>query len=229
MAELIVSVRDAAEARIALAGGATLLDVKEPSRGSLGRADDLAVAAVLDDALGVPVSAAMGEWRDHDGGEVPHLERLTFVKWGLADAPADWCERLATARTRVEADSRCRVVLAAYADHRRANAPPPADVVHHALHERYTAVLFDTCHKDGTSLLDWLSAQEVHELAASCHAAGVRVALAGGLGRRQIEHLAGVRPDWFAVRGAACEHGRRDGHLDEGRVRALAELVAKGS
>jgi uncharacterized protein (UPF0264 family) len=227
MAELIVSVRDAAEARVALAGGAALLDVKEPSRGSLGRADDLAVAAVLDAAGWTSVSAAMGEWRDHRG-ESPHLGRLTFVKWGLADAPADWRERLGAARTQVEAESRCRVVLAAYADHRRANAPPPADVVHQALQERYTAVLFDTCHKDGTSLLDWLSAQEVHELAASCRAAGVRVALAGGLGRRQVEHLAGVRPDWFAVRGAACEQGRRDGSLDEGRVRALADLVAKG-
>jgi hypothetical protein len=229
MAGLIVSVRDAAEARVALAGGASLLDVKEPSRGPLGRADDAAIREVLDAAAGAPVSAAMGEWRDHGGGAVPHRDRLTFVKWGLAGAADGWRERLAEARAMAEAGSPCRVVLAAYADHRRAGAPPPAEVVHQALHERYAAVLLDTWGKDGTTLLDWLSVHEVHALAESCRAAGVRVALAGGLGRRQIEVLAAARPDWFAVRGAACGQGDREGRLDEGRVRALAGLLAERS
>ena len=39
MAGLLVSVRSADEARTALAGGATVIDVKEPERGPLGRAD----------------------------------------------------------------------------------------------------------------------------------------------------------------------------------------------
>ena len=42
---LLVSVRDAAEAGNAVAGGAALIDVKEPARGALGRADDAIVAA----------------------------------------------------------------------------------------------------------------------------------------------------------------------------------------
>ncbi|MBY0228781.1 MAG: (5-formylfuran-3-yl)methyl phosphate synthase, partial [Gemmataceae bacterium] len=37
MPGLIVSVRSADEARIALENGADLIDVKEPSRGALGR------------------------------------------------------------------------------------------------------------------------------------------------------------------------------------------------
>ena len=36
--QLLVSVRSAEEARAALEGGAALIDVKEPSRGSLGSA-----------------------------------------------------------------------------------------------------------------------------------------------------------------------------------------------
>ncbi len=39
MTRLLVSVRSAAEAEIALSAGADLIDVKEPSRGSLGAAD----------------------------------------------------------------------------------------------------------------------------------------------------------------------------------------------
>jgi (5-formylfuran-3-yl)methyl phosphate synthase len=170
----------------------------------------------------------MGELCDGEGVEASLLPRLTFVKWGLAGAPPAWRARLAERRAWAEERPGCRVVLAAYADHRRANAPAPAQVVHHAILERYAAVLLDTCHKDGTSLLDWLSVTEVCELAASCRAAGVGVALAGGLGRREIDLLAAAEPDWFAVRGAACAQGKRDGTLDEGRVRALVGVLTKG-
>ncbi|MFO0842996.1 MAG: (5-formylfuran-3-yl)methyl phosphate synthase [Gemmataceae bacterium] len=228
MAGLIVSVRNAAEARVALAGGASLLDVKEPSRGSLGRAEGGVIASVLDAAAGVPVSAAMGELCDGEAGEPSLFRRLTFVKWGLAGAPSAWRDRLAALRAQVEGQGACRVVLAAYADYRRANAPSPAQVVHHAILDRFAAVLLDTCHKDGTTLLDWLSAHEVSDLAATCRAAGVRVALAGGLGRRQIELLAAAGPDWFAVRGAVCGQGNREGALEEGRVRALAGMFTRG-
>ena len=59
---LLVSVRSAPEARAACRGGATVIDVKEPARGPLGRADAptwRAVRAVVPEA--VPVSVALGE------------------------------------------------------------------------------------------------------------------------------------------------------------------------
>jgi len=52
--------------------------------------------------------------------------------------------------------------------------------------------------------------------------------LAGSLDRRQIEQLLPTRPDWFAVRGAACGGDGRTGTIDEGRVRELARLIAAG-
>ena len=47
MTRLLVSVRSAAEAEAALLGGADVIDVKEPDRGPLGRADDAVIAAVV--------------------------------------------------------------------------------------------------------------------------------------------------------------------------------------
>jgi uncharacterized protein (UPF0264 family) len=44
--QLLVSVRNAAEAQAALAGGCDILDIKEPSRGSLGMADAPTIAAI---------------------------------------------------------------------------------------------------------------------------------------------------------------------------------------
>jgi uncharacterized protein (UPF0264 family) len=227
MSALLISVRDAAEARLALDAGAGLIDVKEPARGPLGRADDAVLTAVLEAVAGRrPVSAALGELSD--GAALPAgLGGLAFVKWGLAGAAADWPERLATLRRQVEAASACAVVVAAYADHRRAGAPAPREVCHQAVAAGHRAVLLDTFAKDGTTLLDWLSLTELAELVLACRAGGVRVALAGGLGPRHIEALLHLRPDWFAVRGSACAGGARGGTLDGGRVRALADLVSR--
>ena len=47
MTRLLVSVRSAAEAEAALTGGASVIDVKEPTRGALGRADDGVIADVI--------------------------------------------------------------------------------------------------------------------------------------------------------------------------------------
>src|SRR5262245_65855688 len=107
MSGLLVSVRSAAEAEVALAGGATLIDVKEPARGSLGRADDMTIAAVLHVVAGRrPVSAALGELVDKSS--LPRCSGLAFVEWGLAGAArldwrgdVEWPLRVARAHTGV--------------------------------------------------------------------------------------------------------------------------------
>ncbi|MFM7290084.1 MAG: (5-formylfuran-3-yl)methyl phosphate synthase, partial [Planctomycetia bacterium] len=59
---LLVSVRDAAEAAAAVEGGAAIIDVKEPRRGSLGPAEPEAIAAVAEVVgAGRPWTMACGE------------------------------------------------------------------------------------------------------------------------------------------------------------------------
>src|SRR5437763_1899892 len=69
---LQVSVRSAAEAESALAGGADLIDVKEPSRGPLGAADAAVIRDVITAVAGRrPVSAALAGSLDE-----PAIRRL---------------------------------------------------------------------------------------------------------------------------------------------------------
>lgn len=225
MAGLLISVRDALEAVIALEHGAAIIDVKEPTRGSLGRADDSVLAQVLAVVDGRrPVSAALGEWCDWATGAMPpFVERLTFVKWGMAGVAANWLVEWRTLRQRIE-ETPCRVVLSAYVDHRRASAPPVQEMCHVAIQERASVFLLDTAVKDGTTLVDWISVGELMNLAQRCLAGGVRLALAGGLSETAIQSLRGVQPDWFAVRGAACRGGR-EGMVDAERVRRLSAIL----
>jgi uncharacterized protein (UPF0264 family) len=231
MAGLLVSVRDAAEAAASLAAGAALIDVKEPENGSLGRAAPEVIAGVLDVvAARRPVSAALGELADGDAPP-PELSGLAFVKWGLAhcgqaDGFGDWRRQLRLSRERIEAESPCRVVVTAYADWRRALSPDPAEVVHFALREGWSALLLDTWRKDGSTLLDWVSLKELLGWRSLCRRAGVRLALAGALGPGAIRTLLPVRPDWFAVRGAVCAQGERRGAVEGRLVRELVEMLS---
>jgi uncharacterized protein (UPF0264 family) len=227
MTRLLVSVRDADEAERALAGGAGLVDVKEPTRGALGRADDAVVVDVVQRVAGRrPVSAALGElrsWRD-----LLPPAGLAFVKWDLAGyaGTTRWMDELAALAARVEcARPGCRTVAVAYADWRLAQAPEPDEVCAFAVQQRLGALLLDTWNKDGATLLDWLSVDEIVRLCRACHGAGVALALAGSLREREIRSLRIVQADWIAVRGATCAAGERTGGIVQEQVRALANLL----
>jgi len=227
MARLLVSIRALSEADAALRGGADMLDVKEPARGSLGRADSDVVATVLDRYYRtIPVSAAMGEL-DCTPIEPP-CPGLAYVKWGLSgwgDNPA-WQSVLTNIRmTLLGCCPECQLVPVAYADWRRAAAPAPEEILCFACSAGCGAMLIDTWQKDGSTLLDWMSLSDAARIVEKCKASRITVALAGSLGPDQIKALMPLDVDWFAVRGAACHESARGNTICEERVRTLADLV----
>lgn len=232
---LLVSVRSAEEARTALAGGADILDVKEPSHGSLGRADPAVWQNVLGTAGGqVPVTLALGELAEQIGQPTLHVPKgICMVKVGLAGSRGTpWQDAWRSLRDRLT----CHCfgggdvpppgwAAVAYADWQRAAAPEPLEVARFAIEHRCAALLIDTWHKDGTTLLDWLSQDHIGRLSKPLRALGVLVALAGSLREEHIGRISSLRPDVIAVRGAACRRGQRDGTIDADAVARLAVLI----
>jgi (5-formylfuran-3-yl)methyl phosphate synthase len=227
LSALLVSVRSDAEAGIALAGGAELIDIKEPRLGSLGRAAPAVIRAVADRVAGrCPVSAALGELRDSP--PPPDLPGLAFAKWGLSGCAGqpEWQRHLARAGDQLRRANRdCRPVAVAFADWERARAPSPADVWQFALDHGWDVLLLDTWRKDGSTLLDWLPLSELARLRELSLRAGIRVAFAGSLGPEEMRVLLPLRPDWFAVRGAVCRGSRREGEIHGPSVRQLVEWL----
>jgi len=238
MPGLLVSVRSADEARAAVEGGAAVVDVKEPDRGPLGRADAAtwrAVRAVV--PLSIPVSVALGELRDHDG-DAGDLAGIAYCKLGLAGAGAGWVGAWAEARRQGNAKVRRatidrardhppgpRWVAVAYADWTLADSPGPDAVLAAALDAPDCAgVLVDTWDKSRPSPLEaspaWL------DRVALVRRSGRFVALAGGLDLAAIARLAPLAPDLFAVRGAACAGSDRRARVDPARVAELARAAA---
>jgi hypothetical protein len=231
---LLVSVRDGDEALEAIRGGCEILDIKEPSRGSLGMADVDIIAQVAaisrqrSPQLGL--SAALGETTDWiQEASVPALPpELDYVKLGPAGLGrcSDWRHIWENVRHRFDsaAMTPLRWIAVAYADWQQAHAPPPYEIVEAA--SGCAGVLIDTWKKDGRHLFDWMSADELRQLAvAGGHASNKLFAIAGSLQAESFLSLREVGADIVAVRTAACSRGERCGRISELAVRSLrAEL-----
>jgi len=232
MTGLLVSVRSAAEAAIALRAGADLIDVKEPRRGPLGRADRAVMAEVVGCVAGrVPVSAALGELRDviRYGGEgtkklaaIP--AGLAFAKLGLAGCAAwiDWPDRWGAALRKLPMG--ITPVAVAYADWRPAAAPSPEEVLEQGTALGCGAALMDTHDKSRGRLFDHTGMAALADWVDQARRLGMLVVLAGSLHVDTIVRAAELGPDYVAVRGAACSGGR-DGMLDAARVAALRSCL----
>jgi len=135
MAALLVSVRSAAEALAALAGGAAVIDVKEPSRGPLGRADGdvwRAVLAAVSQAGAAPAHA----WAQlaliptlSRGEREPEIHPLAPIEQGPEIYPLSPRERAGVRgfRDRGPAPIPVSVALGELGDWRDDCPPCPAD------------------------------------------------------------------------------------------------------
>ncbi|SRR5579883_9559 len=245
---VLVSVADADEARAAVAGGADVIDAKDPTRGALGAVGPAQLRGIVGAVAGLrPVSAALGEiGNGHAAGTVgdttddvrdPALLGADTVDGAgdaallgalAADAAAAGVAFVkvglagaCSVAFRVPAGAGCALVVAAYAD----LAVPPADrALAVAAACGAWGVLLDTRRKDGPGLLRLWSPQRLRAWIDAAHRAGLTAAVAGSLGAADLPVVRALGADLAGVRGAACDGGR-SGRISESRVRALADSV----
>lgn len=225
---LLVSVSNASEATAALAGGADIVDAKDPGRGALGAVSPSVFGEIAGACRGgVPVTAALGDASSLE--EVAAAARTfaragaTLVKVGFAATRSlsGAIELLQAARdAAAEAAPQAGVVAVAYADAGAVPCLAPADVLAAARRSGVRGLLLDTADKRGPGLRQLLSFAQLFTLVRTAHDAGLLVAIAGRIAVEDIDWLAPSRADIVGVRGAACVGGRA-GTVDAACVTAL--------
>jgi (5-formylfuran-3-yl)methyl phosphate synthase len=234
---LLVSVTDAAEARLAVAGGVDVVDVKNPAEGSLGAPVPRVLAEVRDVLpAGMALSAAIGDLPALPGtaalaalGAV--RSGAVYVKLGLwgTSTTEQAVAVLRAAREAVDGDA--VVVAVAYADAARVPAGPlpPSRLVDAARAAGVGGCLIDTAVKDGRGLFEWLDEDALRGLVDDAHAAGLEIALAGELRAEDLSAVRATGADVAGVRSAACRDGRRTAALDPERIARLRDVCAAGA
>jgi (5-formylfuran-3-yl)methyl phosphate synthase len=237
--KLLVSVRSAAEVAPALAGGADIIDAKEPSHGSLG---PVAPGVLAEIAAIIPghcwLSAALGDCRTADEARAiisslalrprPAPQFLKVGFQGVAEPTQVHGILSSAADTAGRSSAIPAVIAVAYADAARATSIDPWLLVELAGKAGASGILLDTYTKGSGSLLSWFTPGDLMRWVAFAQAAGLLTAVAGSLTSENADAVLAADPDIVGIRGAACEGGR-NGHVSEARVTAFRSRLLHSS
>ncbi len=230
--QLMISVVSVEEANEAFAGGAEILDVKNPLEGSLGAQSPSVIRQIKQFAAGrLQVSAAIG-----DMPYLPGTAALAavgaaycgadYIKVGLMGprTEEDALTLLCEVRAAVQDFPAC-VIAALYADFERAGTLNPECLPDVAAKAGIQGCLLDTAEKDGRSLFDFIDKSALHRLVQRAHAYGLLIGLAGSLRGNDLIAIRESGADIVGMRSAACRDNRRTGPLEAARVVQLRRIL----
>lgn len=211
-----------------------ILDVKNTKEGSLGAQFPWNTRRVVQATAprGIKTSATLGDLPFKPGTAalaaygVAHTG-VTYVKAGLHGATTyeQALEMMTAIReaVRMVSDS-AEVVAAGYADWRRFGGLSAGDLVRAARDASCDLVMVDTAIKDGQTLFDNMTVDDLKEFVHQARAAGLRVALAGSLKLEHADMLFDIAPDVIGVRGAVCEGKDRTTRISPEKTNAFVQL-----
>ncbi|WP_395698578.1 (5-formylfuran-3-yl)methyl phosphate synthase [Methylocella sp.] len=226
MTAMLASVTDAAEAEAALAGGADVIDLKDPRAGALGAAAAQTVRDVVALVAGRrKVSAAAGD-------DFASPADAAAAAAALAEAGADYVKiglrpenALALLKALAPLAARRPLVAVLFADLPYAGPSLTDGLVERVAGAGFKGAMLDTAVKGRGRLLDHMDVAALAAFVARCRAAGLACGLAGSLEPPDAPRLLPLRPDFLGFRGALCAGGTREGRLDLAAFALIRDLI----
>ena len=216
MSGLLASVCSVAEARLALAGGADIIDCKNPHQGALGALSVREIRRIVDAVGGsCPVSAAVGDIPDPMRLDsiimATHATGADYLKFGLFNqSHGEKCLDAVAPLTR-----HAKLIAVCFAD--RFDPTPLLPMI---AERRLAGVMIDTADKASGRLTEIWSAAQCGRFVAQARQLGLLCGLAGRLQQQDIAQLLPLRADYLGFRSALCG-GRRETRL---QPEALAQI-----
>jgi uncharacterized protein (UPF0264 family) len=222
---LLVSVARADEVDAAIAGGADIIDLKNPSEGPLGAPEPALIKNARPRvATPLELSVALGEGSPGSlalAASGAALLGADYVKVGLAGNAS---EASALLRALQSAISKTRLIAVAYADGARVSALAPSALPPIAAEAGAFGVMLDTLSKESGSTIEVMGLRGVEAFVDFARALGLLSAVAGSLSLADVERLPDLGVDVVGVRRSACEGGRL-GSVSTPRVRELSRAL----
>ena len=235
--KLLISPKNEAEAVEAAAGGADIIDVKNPDEGPLGASFPWIIRRIRQvTPANVEVSCTVGEAPNLPGS-------MALASLGAASIGVDYIKAglfgLKTAEEAVflmrnvtqaakEYNPAIKVVVSGYADAARVGAVDPLQVPKIANEAKADLAMLDTAIKDGKNLFTFLTKPQLSRFVEEAHDYGLKAALAGSLQKQDLPEVYALGADIAGVRGAACTLSDRvNGQITREKVQELVEIVKR--
>jgi dihydroneopterin aldolase len=225
MTLLLASVTGPAEAEIALAGGADLVDLKDPTRGAFGAvAVDIVRETVRLIAGRRPVSAVIGDLPMDppllfEAARLMAEAGVDYVKVGLR--PSENLSSCIAALAPLAA--KVRLVGAFFAD----LAPIDFTALTLLARHGFKAAMLDTAEKGAGRLMTRQGIADLSRFVESCREASLMSGLAGSLETPDIARLLLLHPGFLGFRSALCQGKSRTASIDAEAVKIVRDLIPR--
>jgi uncharacterized protein (UPF0264 family) len=233
--KLLISPKNETEALEAIAGGADIIDVKNPNEGPLGANFPWVIKRIRQvTPANIEVSCTIGEMPNRPGSmALAALGAATtgvdYIKAGLYELKTpEQAVQLLQQVTRAAKDHNpaIKVVASGYADADRISTVDPLQVPKIAKEAQADIAMLDTAIKDGKNLFNFLTKHQLQRFVEEAHSYSLKVALAGSLRKEDLTAVYELSADVVGVRGAACTLSDRvNGQITREKVRELVEIV----
>lgn len=222
MTQMLASVTGADEARIAVEGGADIIDLKDPAAGALGAvpAEDIeaAVAAVAGRRATSAVCGDLPMEPDILAGKAAEIAAtgVDYVKVGFFPSAA----AAACAAALAPVAARTKLIAVLFAD-----LAPDFDLMPVLAGHRFHGLMADTADKSRGRLLDHLPPERIPAFVDRGRSLGLAIGLSGSLEEPDIPRLLPFRPDFLGFRGALCTGAHRRQAIDPQAVARIRALI----
>jgi uncharacterized protein (UPF0264 family) len=233
--KLLISPINENEALEAIAGGAQIIDVKNPKEGALGANYPWVIKRIKEvTPKTLEVSCTLGEV-----GNLPGSVSLAalgaaslgvdYIKVGLygIKTPKEAIFLLQNvSRAAKEYNPKIKVAVAGYADAQKIGTIDPLLIPEIANKAQVEVAMLDTSIKDGKNLFDYLTSEQLKKFIDLAHGFGLVTALAGSLRKQDLPIVYGLGADIAGLRGAACTNSNRvTGQITRKLVNELVDVV----
>jgi uncharacterized protein (UPF0264 family) len=233
--KLLISPKNEIEAVEAVAGGADIIDVKNPMEGPLGANFPWVIKRIRQVIpSNIEVSCTLGEMPTLPGSmSLAALGAVTtgvdYIKAGLygvkkLEEGVHLMQNIIKAAK--DYNSSIKVVTSGYADANRINTVEPLLVPKIAYEAQADIAMLDTAIKDGKSLFTFLTKPQLQHFVEVAHHFGLKAALAGSLHKEDLPVVYALGADVVGIRGAACSQSDRvNGQITTEKVRELVQVI----
>ncbi|WP_029353994.1 (5-formylfuran-3-yl)methyl phosphate synthase [Bosea sp. 117] len=226
---LLASVADLAEMEIARAGGADIVDLKQPAFGALGAwSTEALTAAVMLWNAWPSTGPSPRPLLSATAGDQPMVPAILAQAAGMVAASGVPIVKVGLFRSAHVADciealapltARTQLVGVLFADQE-----PDFGLVAALGQAGFAGVMLDTADKRAGGLTAHMDALTLSQFVVEARRHGLMTGLAGSLALDDIEPLSCIGADYLGFRGVLCADGRT-GSLDRGRLAAVRERM----
>ena len=235
--KLLISPINKKEALEVIAGGADIIDVKNPKEGALGANYPWVIKQIKEvTPKNIEVSCTLGEVGNFPGS-------VSLAALGAASLGVDYIKvglygiktseeaiflLQNVSRAAKECSPKIKIAVAGYADAEKIGAINPLFIPEIAHAAKVHVAMIDTSVKDDKNLFDHLSLGELKKFVDSSHSFGLEAALAGSLRKQDLTVVYSLGADIAGLRGAACTNSNRvTGQITRQLVAELVEAVRR--